>query len=110
MKKNMRQFRQGDVLLERIEERPAVATNRLPAENGRVILAHGEATGHAHSVAGSSGVLYQGETTSVTYLEVEAALAMLTHEEHGVIRLPAGTYRVRRQREYSPEAIRNVAD
>ena len=34
----------------------------------------------------------------------------VTHEEHASIQLPKGNYRIVRQREYSPEAIRNVAD
>ncbi|MFD0592628.1 hypothetical protein ACFQZ4_08715 [Catellatospora coxensis] len=34
----------------------------------------------------------------------------LVHEEHGPIALAAGAYRVVRQREYFPGAIRPVAD
>jgi hypothetical protein len=34
----------------------------------------------------------------------------VVHQEHATIELPAGNYRAIRQREYSPEAIRNVAD
>ena len=34
----------------------------------------------------------------------------LEHDEHETIQLPPGDYRIIRQREYSPEAIRNVAD
>jgi hypothetical protein len=36
--------------------------------------------------------------------------ARLKHEEHGEIALAPGGYQVIRQREYAPEAIRNVAD
>jgi hypothetical protein len=32
------------------------------------------------------------------------------HEEHGAIPLPRGWYRVVRQREYTPGAVRIVAD
>jgi hypothetical protein len=35
---------------------------------------------------------------------------VVTHQEHSKIELPAGNYRVIRQREYSPEAILNVQD
>ena len=38
------------------------------------------------------------------------ALTTLTHDEHGPITLEPGVYKVRIQREYSPEAIHNVAD
>jgi hypothetical protein len=41
---------------------------------------------------------------------VLAAQAILTHPEHASITLPAGSYQVRRQREYTPEAVRPVAD
>jgi hypothetical protein len=39
-----------------------------------------------------------------------AAGALLTHEEHAPIPLPAGAYRVVRQREYTSEQVRDVAD
>lgn len=34
----------------------------------------------------------------------------ITHQEHDTVILPAGNYKVIRQREYHPEAIRNVLD
>jgi hypothetical protein len=42
-------------------------------------------------------------------LEVKKSAA-LKHEEHDHIKLPAGSYTVRIQREYSPAELRNVAD
>ena len=36
--------------------------------------------------------------------------ALLRHDEHSTIELPPGTFHVRRQSEYSPAAIRSVAD
>jgi hypothetical protein len=39
-----------------------------------------------------------------------ATQALLTHDEHAPIPLPAGAYRVVRQREYTPEQVRDVAD
>lgn len=101
-------YRQGDVLLQRVENTPTNLTP-IPREGGKVVLAHGEVTGHAHAIA-DSGVRFGRDGSGVTYLEIADALAMLTHQEHGTIELPKGTYRVTRQREYSPEAIRNVAD
>ena len=105
---NKNQFRQGDVLIERIRTIPKL--HPMPREDDRVILAHGEATGHAHAIADLGVEQYQSGEPGVTFLEVAQAVAMLTHEEHATIELPRGHYRVRRQREYSPEAIRNVAD
>ena len=42
--------------------------------------------------------------------EVREGYGRLVHEEHGPIALAAGVYRVVRQREYFPGAIRPVAD
>lgn len=103
-------YRQGDVLIERIGSLPATLT-KIDRENGRVILAHGEVTGHAHAIADSHADLYSSQQEAgVTFLEVRDAVAALKHDEHSTIALPPGNYRVTRQREYSPEAIRNVAD
>jgi len=73
------------------------------------ILAHGELTGHAHRIKEhDSASLY--ETPSGFYLHVTAEQATVIHEEHDPICLTTGYYRVRRQREYSPEEIRIIRD
>lgn len=103
-------YRQGDVLIERIAEMPK-KRDRIGRESGRVVLAHGEVTGHHHSLCEPEVDLYSSpEEAGVTFLEVREAMAMLTHQEHATIPLERGTYRVTRQREYAPEAIRNVQD
>ena len=111
MKKNQQtHYRQGDVLIERIALLPANLKS-LPRERGRVILAHGEVTGHAHALEAPHCELFVSEAEAgVTFLEVREAVAALKHDEHATINLAPGAYRVTRQREYSPEAIRNVAD
>lgn len=102
----MQQFRQGDVLIERIKHR---AKGRpVPAEAGRLILARGEATGHHHSIAASAGTLTLDEG-GVMYLTIEE-LTAVEHQEHAAIALDPGTYRVTRQREYTPERPRYVGD
>lgn len=112
-------------------------TNRQDArEHGRIILAHGEVTGHAHEVVTADTALPPGMDAAQfftdpvsgdrTLLLIEPAV--LRHEEHAPIALdprrPAqvrqgdvlltpiggGAWRVTRQREYAPDAIRNVAD
>lgn len=108
--KTPKHYRQGDVLIERIGSMPRNLTN-IDRENGRVILAHGEVTGHAHALTAPGCELFSAEgEAGATFLEVRDAMAALSHDEHATINLPAGNYRVTRQREYSPEAIRNVAD
>ncbi len=109
--------RQGDVLVARIDALPA-NLKPIPREAGRIVLAHGEVTGHAHAVFEPHATHFSAPDESasapalaaVTYLEVKEAMAALTHEEHATIQLPPGTYKVVRQREYSPAALRNVAD
>lgn len=100
--------RQGDVLVMRVGEMPkdCVAQNR---ENGRVILAHGELTGHAHAIKDRGARLLE-TAAKATYLEITDEVAHLVHEEHKTVELPKGVYRVVRQTEYSPEELRNVAD
>src|SRR6185312_15572 len=97
------QYRQGDVLLIKLTETEADALRlreRAGPTKGRLILAHGEATGHTHSIDGATASLHElrfGER----YLTVWAPTE-LTHEEHAPIRLDPGFYRVIRQREFVP--------
>lgn len=100
------QYRQGDVLLETTDSIPEDA-HHVPRERGKIILAHGEATGHTHAIAARQAQLLQ--RAGVMYLLLHT-YARLRHQEHDEIRLPPGRYIVRRQREYTPEEIRNVAD
>ena len=121
MEKARRQIlRQGDVLLVATDKRPS-ATAKAVTDNGRVILAYGEVTGHAHQVvAGPTEPLITDhdpvpamelfEETDGTRLLVVKRDALLKHEEHGPITLAPGGYEVIRQREYEPAGIRNVAD
>lgn len=106
-------YRQGDVLITRIAAAPAHLTLR-PRDNGRVILAYGEVTGHAHAVdvaTDPDAAIFDDPTAEdgSFFLRIASATGVL-HEEHGRIDLLPGDYRVTRQREYTPEAIRNVAD
>ena len=102
----MKMYRQGDVMIRLVEEIPTGAKERK-AVKGRHVLAEGEATGHAHVIR-SKGV-HAFDFDSRGYLRVERS-AVVEHEEHSAITLEPGIYEVIRQREYSPEAIRNVAD
>ncbi len=115
-------YRQGDVLIERIDEIPTTkdCTDRL--------LVRGEGRNHAHYIMGegvSIGIPEDTENTSeremVTHYLSITEEARLEHllidsemwtEEHDTIRIPPGTYKVIRQREYDPyaRAIRMVKD
>jgi hypothetical protein len=98
-------YRQGDVLIRRIDRLPRKKS--VKRASGHIL--EGEATGHIHRVE---------ELTKAEVLEIENRLYLrvgpegvrIIHEEHASITLPAGNYEIVRQREFSPEAIRNVMD
>lgn len=103
-------FRQGDVLIVPVDSIPESA-KPVKRDNGRVVLAYGEVTGHAHALRERRvQLLSENGSRDICYLRVSCPEAFLRHEEHREIRLPAGNYKIVRQREYTPEAIRNVAD
>ena len=91
-------YRQGDVLLIHIEPKDLSKMEKLPREDGRVVLAHGEATGHAHAIEASHAALFRLDEETILQLE---HAAILGHEEHAPITLPPGDYSVVRQRVYS---------
>lgn len=102
--------RQGDVLICRVKSIPA-KVEPVARENGRVVLAHGEVTGHAHAIKSPKAALFRDPALAAVFLHVTGdEPALLEHEEHSTIALPPGNYEVIRQREYSPEEIRQVAD
>ncbi len=108
-------------------------------EQGRIIVAHGEVTGHCHEVIDASTTPFDlagADIPAADFFEEPDGRRILLvnrpcvlhHEEHGLIALdPAaptqvrqgdvllnpigpGAWEVRRQREYTPEAIHTVAD
>src|SRR5262245_65429127 len=103
-------YRQGDVLLVAVPAIPQDA-RPLPRDRGRIVLALGEATGHAHAIADPRAALLETELQQ-RFLQVLAeGGVLLCHEEHDALLLPQGTYEVRRQREYIPGTVwRMVAD
>lgn len=108
-------FRQGDVLLLPTDTQPTAKAQRV-TDQGRVILAYGEVTGHCHEVlptvsdADPVPAMELFQEPDGTRLLMIKRDVLVRHEEHGPVALAPGGYEVRRQREYSPEAIRNVAD
>jgi hypothetical protein len=108
----MKVFRQGDVLIRQVRRRAPAGTDLREA--GRVILAHGEVTGHAHELVAATPTStppaqFFEEPDGRRFLFVAEPCA-LTHQEHGTIALAPGCYEVVRQREYAPDALRQVAD
>lgn len=108
MKRKAVLYRQGDVLVEQVDAIPGEA-EEVAREGGRIVLAHGEATGHAHAIASPhAALLAKGAERFLRVVGPEPVA--LDHEEHRRIELPPGLYRVVRQREYTPTELRQVAD
>ncbi len=103
-------YRQGDVLIEQVQKVPAKAQPQKPSK--RIVLAHGEVTGHHHALETRDPADWWKTADSPIdeqFVRVKNG-ASIVHQEHAPIELEPGTYRVTRQREYSPEEIRRVAD
>lgn len=99
--------RQGDVMIRRIKAIPA-GERKIRADGA---LAYGEVTGHKHAIADLAAAEVFDVPGHGCFISVSAEGGIsIVHEEHGTVTLPKGDYAVRIQREYSPEAIRNVAD
>ena len=101
-------IRQGDVALVRIKEIPADAVEQKV--DGRLVLQHGEVTGHAHAFYDDShNVKLYVAHGGARYLHVTAP-ADLKHEEHSTARVGAGKYLLPTQMEYTPKELVRVTD
>lgn len=121
MKNPHRIFRQGDVLLVALAAAAALpaGAKQIPFEKRGIVLALGEATGHAHVLQ-----LPRTKAERPTYWDAGAerfvqllAAQPLKHTnpdgtqaDHDPIALAPGLYQQGFQVEYSPEELRNVAD
>ncbi len=109
---------QGDIILERVADVPAGAPIGVDSD-GAVVLARGEATGHRHAFYGGGVTMFRDDALArdmpaelyIGHVQVGSSGAALRHEEHDTHDLVPGTYRVRRQREFSiAEGAHVVAD
>lgn len=115
---------QGDVFIERVAAIPADA--KEAQRNGdRVEVAFGEISGHAHVFASKDITTFKSRTVndplrggSFEEMYIKTGGTVINHVdrnnnltgEHGSLELPAGIYRVVRQRENSPAGWRRVVD
>ncbi len=123
----MHPIRQGDVLAIPVKALPAGCTE-VPNDHGRIVLAYGEVTGHAHAIAdhrarqiqlGAAAEIAEAAIARARllvapngerFLEVKETVT-LRHEEHTQHSIPPGVYHLPRQVEYvAPELVRQVAD
>jgi hypothetical protein len=117
MKTFKTQAAQGDLLIRRISSLPKNAV-KAKSDNGNFVVAHSE-TGHHHIVAERPNVAYfTTDDPMISYLQVVEATdeteVLIEHlrsfDTHESIVVSPGIYEVRRQREYTPEGWRKVAD
>jgi hypothetical protein len=101
-------IRQGDILSRRLEQLPQ---GDAQTRTGRVILAEGEATGHAHVLEIPEGVTVKWiEGTFVDTFRLPVAMT-ITHQEHDEVVLEPGDYAVAHQWECPlPGVARRVMD
>ena len=108
-------YAQGDIIIEKVDD--AVPTTIIPNDSdGAVVLARGEVTGHRHAFYDNNVTMFRDDGLArdipdlyIGHVKLDAPTE-LRHEEHDTILLDKGTYRIRRQREWSLEEIKIVAD
>ncbi len=106
---------QGDVMIQRIHELPDGLEN-ISAEAGGYVVAHSE-TGHHHVIEARPDVRYcrLPDEMYEAYIVVSGDKpAVLEHhrsfDTHESLEIGPGSYRIRRQREHTPEGYRRAAD
>ena len=109
---------QGDFIIMRVAQLPAGLTP-LPAENGKIVIAHSE-TGHNHVMEATRVKAYADPAQTKAsrdlyelFLLVEAPTEiehLRSYDTHEPIHVTEGLYKIRRQREYTPEGWRKAAD
>lgn len=118
--------RQGDVMLVRVDKLPEGLIPTKRDDHGRIVLAHGEHSGHGHAIRDKGVCSFRMSTTGedssgvsggVDYIEVGGSGATLNHEyvsgqmaEHEPISLSPGYYSVKLQQEYRPAGIVRAQD
>lgn len=110
MKKIKGQKRQGDVLIQQVDSIPNGATKIK--HTGKITVAHGEATGHHHTIEADKADWWKDADSSDQFVNLvkEKKPKLLTHQEHAPATVAPRKHMVRRQREYSANLIRRVAD
>ena len=119
-------IRQGDVLLSQVKSLPK-GCELATGQERKIILAWGEVTGHHHRIEDHIHISAEAASeiadaaiarakarlwvhpTGTRYLEVTEPVS-LTHEEHSAHTIPPGIYEIPNQVEYTPAALRRVAD
>ena len=112
-----RLYAQGDLLIERVADVVPAGGVIPPGDDGAIVLAEGEASGHRHAFH-EQVTMFRDDSLArdipgglyIGHVRVDAPVARLVHDEHAPVSLPKGTYRVRRQRELEPQDARFIVD
>jgi len=112
MKKFITQAAQGDMLLTKVDSMPE-GLELMKPDSGNYVVAHSE-TGHHHVISEQDVEVFESANDEfVLYVVVnnETTLRHLrSFDTHAPINLTPGTYRINRQREYTPEGYRRAQD
>lgn len=110
---------QGDVFFIKHNSLPSSGLKGINPVNGHIVIAHSE-TGHNHAFAVLDRVdtkpaveFFSTDNPLISWLKVNRPTALehhRPHDTHTPIMFDKGIYEVRRQREYTPEGWRQVAD
>lgn len=119
-------YRQGDVLAVKIDKLPVELKPVERDDVNRIVLAHGERTGHAHAIRALDVTSFVMETADRDlartdgcphYIAVGGSGVELNHEhitgkkaEHDVVFLPSGNFLIAVQVEESAAFLTQVAD
>lgn len=99
-------WRHGDVIL--VPKKIPSDAKEQPKDDGKVVLAYGEVTGHMHQISKGNAALFK--FNDKTYLKIQSDMGLLSHEEHHEINVPCGEYEIIIQKDYSPEGWKKVTD
>jgi hypothetical protein len=88
---NQTKYRQGDVLITRVDKIPKGATEIASNKERGVVLAEGEVTGHAHRIPSRHAQLYRTEADARYLRDVGAAVI---HADVDMLGLPRRLLRI----------------
>lgn len=112
--KTKRAVRQGDVLVVPVADLPRLAPRgdrkKVETHTEQVILAHGEVTGHHHSMYRGAVMFRDDGGSGGTFIDVAPTAEPLVHQEHSALKIAPGVNRVLRQRVAVSGVVRRVAD
>ena len=105
-------IQQGDVLVFAVSEIPSDAKKVLVKDSRGIVLAEGEATGHAHTIDRLDLCEMFQDSANNLWLSVTGEGVVVHHQEHKAVEIPKGKYKIGIVREVDPfaEEIRKVTD